>query len=81
MNTVKLLAWLVLPIVALFVVGALAIWLFHLVLGLVWYLVVGALVVGGGYYLYHRVRRAVGPGTRTARRIEAARDTYRARQP
>jgi O-antigen/teichoic acid export membrane protein len=79
MNTVRLLAWLVLPIVGLFVVGALAIWLFKALMGMIVYLIVGALVVGGGVYLYGRAKRALGPGTRERRRLEAAAETYRNR--
>jgi hypothetical protein len=79
MNAAKLLAWLVLPIVGLVIVGALAVWLFHALLSVVFYLVIGALVVGGGIYVYGRARRALGPGTRTQRRIEAAAQTYRMR--
>ncbi len=79
MNAVKLLAWLVLPVVGLVVVGMLAVWVLQSLLGLLSYLIVGALVVGGGAYLYHRAKRAIGPGTRTQRRIEAASQTYRMR--
>jgi hypothetical protein len=79
MNAARLLAWLVLPLVALVVLGTLAVWLFKALLGLAFYLVVGALVVGGGIYLYRRAKRAVGPGTRNRRRIEAATRTYRMR--
>jgi hypothetical protein len=79
MNTVKLIAWLVLPLVALFVAGVIAVALFKTLLGGVFYLLIGAAVVGGGYYLYQRAKRAVGPGTRTRRRIEAANETYRMR--
>jgi len=81
MNTARLLAWVVLPLVGLVVVGALALWLLHTVLHLVVYLLVGALVVGGGVYLYGRARRALGPGSRNRRRIEAAAETYRNRHP
>ncbi|HET6211958.1 MAG TPA: hypothetical protein VFE14_03690 [Micromonosporaceae bacterium] len=79
MNVGRLLAWVVLPIVGLVLAGMLAIWLFKALLGLVFYLLVGALVVGGGVYLYGRARRALGPGTRTRRRIDAASQTYRER--
>ena len=79
MNAAKLLAWLVLPIVGLVLAGMLAIWVFHAILGLLFYIVVGALVVGGGAYLYYRAKRAIGPGTRTRRRIDAASETYRMR--
>jgi tellurite resistance protein TehA-like permease len=80
MNTARLIAWLVLPIVGLVVVGALAIAVLHAVLHLVGYLIVGVLVVGGGLYIYSRARRAIGPGTRNRRRIEAATRTYRMRK-
>ena len=80
MNTGRLLAWVVLPLVGLVVAGVLAIALFKALLGLAFYLIVGALVVGGGLYLYQRAKRAIGPGTRTRRRIEAASETYRLRK-
>jgi hypothetical protein len=79
MNTARMLAWLTLPLVGLVVAGVLAVWLFKALLGLAFYLVVGAAVVGGGMYLYHRVKRAVEPGSRNRRRIEAAAQTYRTR--
>jgi hypothetical protein len=79
MNAAKLLAWLVLPVVGLVIAGMLAIWVLHMILGLFTYIIVGALVVGGGVYLYRRAKRAVGPGTRTRRRIDAAAETYRMR--
>lgn len=75
----KLLAWLVLPLVGLVLAGMIAIWLVKALLGLVVYLAVGAAVVGGGYYIYRRTRRAISSDARTRRRIEAARETYRAR--
>jgi hypothetical protein len=75
----KLIAWLVLPVVGLILAGWLALWLLHALLGVVVYLIVGAAVIGGGVYLYRRAKRAIGPRTRTGRRIEAARETYRAR--
>jgi hypothetical protein len=79
MNAAKLLAWLVLPIVGLVFVGMLAVWAFHAIMGMLVYIIVGALVVGGGVYLYGRAKRAIGPGTRARRRIEAAGETYRMR--
>lgn len=79
MNAARLVAWLILPIVGLVVAGMVAIWLVKALLGLVVYIIVGALVVGGGVYIYHRAKRAIGPNTRTGRRIEAARQTYRTR--
>lgn len=79
MNTARLLAWLVLPVVALVALGTLAIWLLKALFGLAFYLIAGALVVGGGMYLYRRVKRSVEPGSRNRRRIEAASETYRMR--
>lgn len=79
MNGARLLAWLVLPVVGLIVVGAVAIWVLQSLMSLIGYLIVGALVVGGAAYLVHRARLAIGPGTRTQRRIEAASRTYRMR--
>jgi hypothetical protein len=79
MNTVKLIAWLVLPIVGLVALGALAIWLFQALMGVLLYLVVGIAVAAGGAYLYQRTKRAVGPGTRTRMRLDAASETYRQR--
>jgi hypothetical protein len=70
MNAAKLLAWLVLPVVGLVLAGMLAIWLFHAILGLLFYLIVGALVVGGGAYLYHRAKRAIGSGAGARRQID-----------
>ena len=71
---------MLLPIAGLVLVGALAVWVFHALLHLVFYIIVGALVVGGGAYLYGRARRAIGPGSRNRRRIEAATETYRMRK-
>jgi hypothetical protein len=79
MNAVKLLAWLVLPVVGLILVGMLAIWVFHLILGLLFYIVVGALVVGGGMYLYRRAKRALGWERGSRPPIDAAGPTSRAR--
>ncbi|MGC9669880.1 DUF5326 family protein [Planosporangium sp. 12N6] len=79
MNTARLVAWLVLPVVGLVVLGMAAIWLFKALFGLAFYLLVGLAVVGGAMYLYRRVRRSVEPGTRNRRRIEAAAETYRMR--
>ena len=79
MNTAKLIAWLVLPLVALVVLGVVAIKLVSALLGVAIYLLVGAALAGGAYYLYARAKRSVGPGTRNRRRIEAAAETYRMR--
>jgi hypothetical protein len=79
MNTAKLIAWLVLPIAGLVALGALAIWLFQALMGVLLYLVVGIAVAAGGAYLYQRAKRAVGPGTRNRMRLDAAAQTYRER--
>jgi len=71
MNAVKLAAWLILPVVGLVLLGMLAVWAIHLVLGLLSYIIVGALVVGAGVYLYRRARRAVLAGASGRRRIGA----------
>jgi uncharacterized membrane protein YedE/YeeE len=75
----KLLAWLLLPVVGLVVVGWLALWLLHALLGVLVYVLVGALVIGGAIYLAGAARRALSPGTRARRRLDAASETYRMR--
>jgi hypothetical protein len=79
MNAGKIMALLVLPLVGLVLLGFVAIWAFKALLGVALYLVVGAAVAGGGIYLYRRTKRALGPGTRARRRLEAAAETYRTR--
>ncbi len=54
-------------------------WLVHALFGAFFYLVLVAALVGGGLWLYGRVKREIAPGTRTQRRIEAATKTYRMR--
>jgi hypothetical protein len=61
------------------VVGWVAVALLHVLLGSLSYLIVGALVVGGGVYLYGKAKKGLAPGTRAQRRIEAAAKTYRMR--
>ena len=61
------------------VVGWAAVWLLQFLVGAIAYLIVGAIVVGGGVYLYGRAKRSLAPGTRNQRRIEAAVKTYRMR--
>jgi hypothetical protein len=75
----RLLAWLLLPVVGLVVVGWLALWLLHALLGVLVYVLVGALVIGGVVYLVGATRRALSPGTRARRRLDAASQTYRMR--
>ena len=72
----KALAFLVALIAGVVVVG----WVVSSLLGpFLFYLVVGALAVGGGLYLYGKLKKSIAPGTRTQRRIEAAAKTYRMR--
>jgi hypothetical protein len=75
----KGIAYLVATIAGVIVVGWIAVSLLHVLVGALAYLIVGALVVGGGVYLYGRAKRSLAPGTRTQRRIEAAAKTYRMR--
>jgi hypothetical protein len=75
----RFLAGAVAVLVGLLVVGAIAVWLFKALFTAVLYLAVGAVVVGGGVYLYSRARRALSPASRTRRRLEAASQTYRIR--
>lgn len=75
----KAVAYLVATIAGVIVVGWIAVSLLHVLVGALAYLIVGALVVGGGVYLYGRAKRSLAPGTRNQRRIEAAAKTYRMR--
>jgi hypothetical protein len=75
----KGVAYLVAMIAAVIVVGWVAIGVLHLLTGVLAYLIVGALVVGGGAWLYSKAKRSLAPGTRAQRRIEAAARTYRMR--
>jgi hypothetical protein len=71
----KAIAFLLAVIGAIVVVG----WVVHAVIGSLFYLILIAAVVGGGLYLYGKVKKSLAPGTRTQRRIEAAQKTYRMR--
>ena len=64
MNNSHPLRTLVLCVVGLIVVGAIAWWAIKLILGLVFYLVIGAAVVAGGVYCYGRARRSLDGGGR-----------------
>jgi hypothetical protein len=75
----KAIAYLIAMIVGVIVVGWVGIALLHALLGGLTYLIVGAVIVGGGFWLYSRAKRSLAPGTRTQRRIEAAAKTYRMR--
>jgi uncharacterized membrane protein len=75
----KAIAYLVAAIAGVMVVGWVAVSLLDALIGGLAYLVVGALVVGGGVYVYGKAKKSLAPGTRTQRRIEAAARTYRMR--
>jgi hypothetical protein len=75
----KAVVYLTAMIAGVIVVGWVAVNLLHVLIGALAYLVVGAIVVGGGVYLYGKAKRSLAPGTRTQRRIEAATKTYRMR--
>ena len=75
----KGIAYLVATIAGVIVVGWIAVSLLQVLVGALAYLIVGALVVGGGVYLYSRAKKSLAPGTRNQRRIEAATKTYRMR--
>jgi hypothetical protein len=75
----RLLLGIIAAIVALVVVGVVAIKLIGALMGVFFYLLVGAAVVGGGAFLYYRAKRALGPGTRARNRLDAASWTYRQR--
>jgi hypothetical protein len=72
----KALAMLLAGVVGVVLIGWLAI---KILAPLIFFLIVGAIVIGGGALIYSKVKRAVAPGTRTQNRIEAARETYRMR--
>jgi hypothetical protein len=75
----KAVVWAVAMIAGVIVVGWAAVALLHALIGGLSYLIVGLLVVGGGFYLYGKAKRSLAPGTRAQRRIEAATKTYRMR--
>jgi len=72
----KAIGYLVALIAGVIVVG----WVVSSLIGpFLFYLIVGALAIGGGAFVYGRMKRSIAPGTRTQRRIEAAARTYRMR--
>ncbi len=75
----RAVGWVVVTVAGMVVVGWAAVWVLQALMGVFAYLLVGAIVVGGGIYVYGRAKRAVAPGTRNQRRIEAAVKTYRMR--
>jgi fatty acid desaturase len=75
----KAVAWALAMVAGVIVVGWVAVALLHALIGGLSYLIVGAVVIGGGVWLYGRAKRSLAPGTRAQRRIEAATKTYRMR--
>ncbi|MEU4421016.1 hypothetical protein AB0F81_10340 [Actinoplanes sp. NPDC024001] len=72
----KAVAYLVALLAGVVVVG----WVVSSLIGpFLFYLIVGAIAVGGGLYVYGKLKKSIAPGTRTQRRIEAAAKTYRMR--
>lgn len=57
-----------LVIVGVIAVGFVAWWLIKILLGLLFYVIVGALVVGGAYYLVRRSRSISGRNRRSIKR-------------
>ncbi len=61
------LTWLVLPAVVLVVAGWVVVQVLQALLGLAFYLIVGALAVGGAWMLYTKSRqRLTGRGSRSS---------------
>ncbi|MEV6595230.1 hypothetical protein AB0M36_00035 [Actinoplanes sp. NPDC051346] len=75
----KAVAYLVAMIVGVIVVGWIAFAVLDALVGALVYLIGGAIVIGGGVYLYGKAKKGLAPGTRNQRRIEAAAKTYRMR--
>ncbi|MEJ3743245.1 hypothetical protein WEI85_08160 [Actinomycetes bacterium KLBMP 9797] len=75
----RFLAWTAAAVIGTLAVGWLAIALLKALLGVAVYLVIGALVIGAGAYLYTKGKRALARDTRTRNRIEAATTTWRER--
>lgn len=55
----KALVVAALLVIGLFVAGSLVVWALHAVLGVLFYVLIGALVVGGVVFVAGRVRRSV----------------------
>jgi hypothetical protein len=52
----------ILAVIGIVLVGVVAVWVIKAALGLLGYLIVGALVVGGAIYITGRVRRGLASG-------------------
>ena len=72
MNESHFLRNVLLTVVGVIAVGWLAIHILSLFFAVFWYIVVGALVVGGGYYLYGRAKRSITSGS-ASRRLQGRR--------
>ncbi len=64
----KALLTAALVVLGLFVAGALVVWVVKAVLGVLIYVLIGALIVGGVVFIAGRVRRSVN-GTPTRRQL------------
>ncbi len=51
-------------IIALFVAGSVVVWLIKATIGLLFYIIVGAIAVGAVVYLYGKAKTALGGGDR-----------------
>jgi hypothetical protein len=51
-------------VAGLFVVGVVGWWLLKAVIGVLFYILVGAVVVGGAIFIYGRAKRAISGGRR-----------------
>ncbi|GAA1744850.1 DUF5326 family protein [Luedemannella helvata] len=58
----KALLWVAIGVVVLLAVGSLVVSLVKTLVSLAFYLIVGALVVGGLWYVFHRLRSAATRG-------------------
>lgn len=55
----KVVGLLALAVLGLFLVGSIAVWLLKAFFGILGYVIVGALVIGGGWFLVSRARKAL----------------------
>ncbi|MGA8113287.1 MAG: hypothetical protein WCA46_06470 [Actinocatenispora sp.] len=60
----KALLMAALLVVGLFVAGALVVWALKAVIGVLFYVLIGALIVGGVVYIAGRVRKSVNSPSR-----------------
>lgn len=55
----KVVGLMALAVLGLFLVGSVALWLLKAVIGVLGYVIVGALVIGGGLFLVTRARKTL----------------------